>query len=137
MEFIYEKLDVWKTAVEFGVNIMKFAADKFEDSNLQSILQELEKSAMNVSMAIAKGKSYPSKNDFAKHLYLAKGSVYETMTLLEILKRKKVISKDRHTEFEEMGNKTAAMLGGLIKSINNKPKDEKESKSHNLDNEIR
>jgi len=127
MEFIYEKLEVWKTAVDFGIRAMKLAVDKAEDNNLRSILQELEKSAMNVSMAIAKGKGYPSKHDFAKHLYLARGSVYETMTLIEILKRKQSISDDTYTEFEEMGNKTAAMLGGLIKSIY-KPKDDKESK---------
>jgi len=117
MEFIYEKLEVWKTAVDFGIRAMKLAVDKAEDNNLRSILQELEKSAMNVSMAIAKGKGYPSKHDFAKHLYLARGSVYETMTLIKILKRKQSISDDTYTEFEEMGNKTAAMLGGLIKSI--------------------
>ncbi len=127
MEFIYEKLDVWKAAVEFGIKIMKFAADKSEDENLQSILQVLEKSGMDVSMAIAKGKGYPSKHDFAKHLYLARGSVYQTMTLLEILKRNHAISDDRFAEFEEIGNKTAAMLGGLIKSIY-KPAEKKESK---------
>ena len=127
MEFIYEKLDVWKAAVEFGLKTMRFAADKSEDNSLRSILQELEKSAMSVSMAIAKGKSYPSKHDFAKHLYLSRGSVYATMTLFEILKRKQAVSEDRYTEFEETGNKVAAMLGGLIKSIY-KTKDDKESK---------
>ena len=127
MEFIYEKLDVWKAAVDFGIKTMKFAADKAEDHNLRSILQELEKSAMNVSMAIAKGKSYPSRHDFAKHLYLARGSVYETMTLFEILKRKQEISGDQYAEFEETGNKVAAMLGGLLKAMY-KPKEDKESK---------
>jgi len=127
MEFIYEKLDVWKTAVEFGIKAMKLAADKAEDRNLKTILQGIEKSAMNVSTAIAKGKSYPSKHDFAKHLYLSRGSVYETMTLLEILKRKQAMSDDQYIEFEEAGDKVAAMLGGLINSIY-KPKDGKESK---------
>ena len=109
MEFIYEKLEVWKTALEFGIKAMKLAADKSEDNNLRSILQELEKSAMNVSMAIAKGKGYPSKHDFAKHLYLSRGSVYETMTLLEILKRKQAISDGLYAEFGETGNKVAAI----------------------------
>ncbi len=125
MEFIYEKLDVWQTAVDFGTKAMKFAGEKSEDQHLSTIMQGIQKGAMNVSTAIAKGKGYPSKHDFAKHLYLARGSVYETMTLLEILKRKKAISDDQYTEFEEMGNKTAAMLGGLIKSIY-KPAEDKE-----------
>ena len=128
MEFIYEKLDVWKTAVDFGIKAMKLAAEKSDERNLKTILDNIEKSAMNVSMAIAKGKSYPSKHDFAKHLYQSRGSVYETMTLLEILKQKKEISDDRYTDFEETGNKVAAMLGGLLKAMY-KPKDDKEGKS--------
>jgi len=127
MEFIYEKLEVWKAAVEFGIKAMKFAAEKSKDKELQSILQALEKSSMNVSMAIAKGKGYPSKHDFAKHLYLARGSVYETMTLLEILKQKQAISDNQCTEFGESGDKVAAMLGGLLKAMY-KPKEDKESK---------
>jgi four helix bundle protein len=132
MEFIYEKLDVWKAAVEFGIKTMKLAADKSDDSNLQSVLQVLEKSAMNVSMAIAKGKGYPSKHDFAKHLYLARGSVYETMTLLEILKRKQAISDDQYTEFGESGDKVAAMLGGLLKAMY-KPSDSKKNQRNSGD----
>ena len=87
----------------------------------------LEKSAMNVSMAIAKGKGYPSKHDFAKHLYLARGSVYESMTLLEILKRNQAISENQYTEFGESGDKVAAMLGGLIKAMY-KPKEDQDGK---------
>ena len=128
MEFIYEKLDVWKTAVIFGLKSMKLASEKSEDKNLSTIMQGIQASAINVSTAIAKGKGYPSKHDFAKHLYQSRGSVYETMTLLEILKQKKEISDDRYTDFEETGNKVAAMLGGLLKAMY-KPKDDKEGKS--------
>ena len=127
MEFIYEKLDVWQTAVDFGIKAMKLAKEKYDDKQLSTIMQAFQEGALNVSTSIAKGKGYPSKHDFAKHLYLSRGFVYETMTLLEILKRNQAISNDQFSEFEEMGNKTAAMLGGLIKSIY-RPKDAKEGK---------
>lgn len=127
MEFIYEKLDVWQTAVDFGTKAMEFAGENSNEKQLSAIMEGIQKGAINVSAAIAKGKGYPSKHDFAKHLYLARGSVYETMTLFEILKRKQSISNDQHTEFQELGNKVAAMLGGLIKAIF-KPKEDKESK---------
>ena len=127
MEFIYEKLEVWKAAVDFGIKAIKLAKEKYDEKQLFTIMKGIQEGALNVSTAIAKGKGYPSKHDFAKHLYLARGSVYETMTLLEILKRNQAISDDRFTEFVEMGNKTAAMLGGLIKSIY-KPAEKKESK---------
>ena len=127
MEFIYEKLEVWKTAADFGIKAIKLAKEKYDEKQLSTIMKGIQEGALNVSTAIAKGKGYPSKHDFAKHLYLARGSVYETMTLLEILKRNQAISDDRFTEFVEMGNRTAAMLGGLIKSIY-KPAEKNESK---------
>jgi len=129
MEFIYEKLDVWKTAVEFGIKAMQLAALKSDDRDLRTILQAMEKSAMTVSTAIAKGKGYPSKHDFAKHLYRARGSIYETMTLLEILKQKQAISNDQYTAFEEIGNKAAAMLGGLLKAMYKPSEGKKDQKN--------
>lgn len=127
MEFIYEKLDVWQTAVDFGIKAMKLASDKSDEKKLATIMQTLQKSAMGVSTAIAEGKGHPSKHDFAKHLYRSRGSVYETMTLLEILKRQQAISNGLYTEFEETGNKVAAMLGGLLKAMF-KPGEKKEDK---------
>lgn len=127
MEFIYEKLDVWKKAVDFAMKVTALSANKSEDQNAAPIVTAAGNSAMNASTAIAKGKGYASKHDFAQHLYLSRGSVYETMTLLEILKRKQTVSEDQYTEFETMANQVAAMLSGLIKSIF-KPRDKLEDK---------
>ena len=123
MEFIYEKLEVWKAAVAFGIKALNLGGEKSGDHHLSTIMQGIQSSAINVSAAIAKGKGYPSKHDFAKHLYLSRGSVYETMTLLEMLTRKQVISADQYAEFEEAGNKVAAMLGGLLKAMYKKKED--------------
>lgn len=125
MEFIYEKLDVWKKAVDFAMKVTALSVDQSEDRNTAPIFAAAGKSAMNASTAIAKGKGYASKSDFAQHLYLSRGSVYETMTLLEILKRKQLISDDQYTEFETMANQVAAMVSGLIKAIY-KPADKKD-----------
>jgi len=130
MEFIYEKLDVWKKAVDFAMKVTALSADKSEDRNAALVIAAAGKSAMTASTAIAKGKAYASKNDFVQHLYLSRGSVYETMTLLEILKRKQTISDDQYTEFETMGNQVTAMVSGLIKYIF-KPPEKPNSKRDN------
>ena len=129
MEFIYEKLDVWRSGVDFGIKAMKLASEKSDDQRLSTIMQALQNSAMGVSTSIARGKGYPSKHDFAKHLYQSRGSVYETMTLLEILKRKQAISEDRYTEFEKAGDKVGAMLGGLLKAMYKSSDGKKEENS--------
>lgn len=126
MEFAYEKLDVWKRAVDFGMKVIALAIDKAEDKKAVAAIQAAWKSALHVSTAIAKGKGYASKNDFAQHLYLSRGSVYETMTLLEILRKKQVISEDQYIEFENLANQVTAMVSGLVRSLFNKS-DKKET----------
>lgn len=124
MEFTYEKLDVWNKAIDFGMKVIALTVDKTEDRNA-AVLNAAYKSALHTSTAIAKGKGYASKNDFAQHLYLSRGSIYETMTLMEILKREQVISESQYAEFETMGNQVAAMVSGLIKAVF-KPAENKE-----------
>ena len=117
MEFVYEKLDVWKRAVDFGMKVIAMAVEKTEDKKAAAVLQAAWKSALHVSTAIAKGKGYASKNDFAQHLYLSRGSVYETMTLLKILRKKQVLSEEHYTDLENMANQVTAMVSGLIKAL--------------------
>ncbi|MBI5605158.1 MAG: four helix bundle protein [Deltaproteobacteria bacterium] len=49
-------------------------------------------------MKIAEGKGRFSKKEFVQYLYIARGSLYETMTLLEIFKRRNWISHEKYFE---------------------------------------
>lgn len=70
-------------------------------------------------MNIAEGKGRLSKKEFVQFLYIARGSLYETMTLLEIFKRKQWISNEIYSNIEAKGVETASisMIKGLINSI--------------------
>ena len=117
MTYIYEKLDVWQKAMQFAGRVIDAVSAGNIAEHHQLVLQKIEASATGVAGAIAMGKSYSSKHDFARHLYQSRGAVYETMTLLELLKRKNVLSEDKFTEFDASGNQLTAMLTALIKSI--------------------
>jgi len=117
MTYIYEKLDVWQKAMQFASDVMESMSMISSNGYHQEILQKTEGSAAGIAAAIAMGKSYSSKHDFARHLYQARGSMYQTMTQLDLLKRKGVISSDKFTEFDATGNQLTAMLTALIKSI--------------------
>ena len=68
-------------------------------------------------MNIAEGKGRFSKKEFVQYLYISRGSLYETMTLLEILRRMKWITDDNYSQLEGQGKEIAAMTKGLINSI--------------------
>jgi len=68
-------------------------------------------------MNLAEGKGRNSKKEFVQYCYIARGSLYETMTLLEIFKRKALISEADFLLLKSEGIEIASMIKGLINSI--------------------
>jgi len=120
MKFGYEDLDVWNKAVEFAVEVIDLVENITTDRKHYRLLEQIESSSASVSMNIAEGKGRYSKKEFVQYLYISRGSLYETMTLLEIFKRKKWISEKSFSKFEQRGKEIASMLKGLINSISYK-----------------
>ncbi len=123
MTFIYEKLDVWQKAMQFAGKIMDTISATTNTDGYQQILRNLGARSAKIAGAIAAGKSYSSKHDFARHLYQSRGALYETMTMLELLKQKQILSENKFIEFDAAANQLTAMLTNLVKSIY-KPKTE-------------
>ena len=117
MKFGYEDLDVWNKAVEFSVNVINIVENISTDRKHYRLLEQIESSATSIAMNVAEGKGRFSKKEFVQYLYISRGSLYETMTLLEILRRMKWITDDRYSELEEQGKEIAAMTKGLINAI--------------------
>ena len=128
MSYIYENLDVWQKAMQFAGDVIESMSMINGKDHHQVVLQETEGSAADIAGAIAMGKSYSSKHDFARHLYQSRGALYKTMTLLELLKRKRLLADDKFTDFDNRGNQITAMLTSLIKSIY-RPKNDNDPKA--------
>jgi four helix bundle protein len=117
MQYIYERLEVWKKSVDFAIAVLRTLAGAKETEDNKRIFDEIEVSAINIATSIAKGKACKSRDDFIFHLYLARRSLYETMTLLEILRRRKILEDDQYNDFELNGQDITSMLVRLIRSM--------------------
>lgn len=117
MQYIYERLEVWKKAVDFAINVLRALAGADENDDNKRLFDEIEVSAINIATSIAKGKACKSRDDFIFHLYLSRRSLYETMTLLEILRRNRILSNEQYTTFELSGQEITSMLVRLIRSM--------------------
>jgi len=120
MKFGYEDLDVWNKATEFAVKVIDLVESLSTDRKHYRLLEQVEASSASISMNIAEGKGRYSKKEFVQYLYIARGSLYETMTLLEIFRRKKWISGKGYLRLETDGKQIASMLKGLINAISTK-----------------
>jgi four helix bundle protein len=117
MKFGYEDLEVWDKAVEFAVEVIQIVENISTDRKHYRLLEQIEGSSASISMNIAEGKGRFSKKEFVQYLYISRGSLYETMTLLEIFRRKKWISDESYSKLEMDGIAIVSMLKGLINAI--------------------
>jgi len=58
-----------------------------------------------------------SSKEFMHFLYIARGSLYETLTLLEVFKLRSWITNDQYDEVESLSNEIAKMINSLIRAI--------------------
>lgn len=80
------------------------------------MLEQIEAASSSVAINLAEGKGRNSKKEFIQFCYFARGSLYETMTLLEIIRRKRWISDSIYSKLEKNGIEIASMIG-LINSL--------------------
>jgi len=117
MRFACEDLEVWNKAVDFAVDVIDTVDNISTDRKHYRLLEQIEGSSTSVSMNIAEGKGRFSNKEFVQYCYIAGGSLYETMTLLEIFRRKKWISDEIYSELQIKGLEIASMIKGLINSL--------------------
>lgn len=93
----YKELIVWQKSIEFASQVIDHAENLASNRKHFRLVEQLEAAATSIPMNIAEGKGRHSTKELKHFLMIARGSLYETMTLLEIFLQKSWISeKDFH-----------------------------------------
>ena len=115
--FAFEDLLVWQKAITFAENVIK-TIDLFEAPRKHyKIIEQLESAAISVSSNIAEGKGRQTTKEFIQFLYIARGSLFEVVTLLIIFKNLGWFKTQRFLEIQNMSVEITKMLNTLIKSM--------------------
>lgn len=80
---IYKKLIVWQKSMEL-VNVVYALLKKFPIDERFRLCDQLSRAVVSIPSNIAEGNGRGSKKDYAHFLSMARGSLYEVMTQLEI-----------------------------------------------------
>lgn len=115
--FGYEKLLVWQRAVEWTCAIINISEELKTDRKHYRLIEQLESACTSVAMNIAEGKGRYSKKEFVQFLFIARGSLYETLTLLEIFHRQNWMESSLLKKLRSDAAEIAKMLNSLINSI--------------------
>jgi len=115
--FSFENLDVWQKAIEFADKVISVVDKLKTDRKHFRLIEQLESAVTSIAMNVAEGKGRFSKKEFMQFLYIARGSLFETITLMEIFKRKDWINNAQYSSLRNKGDEIGKMLSSLINSI--------------------
>jgi four helix bundle protein len=114
--FNFEKLEVWKKAIDFGDLIYK-ETRVFPTEERFGLTSQLRRASVSTSSNIAEGSSRSSKSDFARFIEIATGSVFEAVSQTFIAQRQKLLSEDQFRQIYADAEELSRMLRGLRKSL--------------------
>jgi four helix bundle protein len=113
MKFCFEELDVWKLAFDFGEKIYT-ATKKFPRDEVYGISMQIRRASLSVSLNIAEGKGRYSVKEFKKFLLIARGSLYETITLLMMCLKLGYLTSKEYEDRISDGKAIQSKISGLI-----------------------
>jgi four helix bundle protein len=113
----YKDLKVWQKSMSLANHVIK-AIDNMDTPRKHfRLIEQLESAVTSIPMNIAEGKGRNSRKEYIHFLYISRGSIYETLTLLEILMQLGWLSEAKFLELEGMAIEIIKMLKGLINAI--------------------
>ena len=121
--FPFEKLDVWQMAVDLAGYVLALL-EKIPFNKHLRLISQMEGAVASISQNIAEGKGRQYNKEFLQYLSIAQGSLYETITLNEIFRRKKIFSDEESNEIRKRGEGIERKLNGLMNSIRGKKRHE-------------
>ena len=110
----YSQLIVWQKAMEL-VDLVYDAMRDFPADERFRLRDQLSRAVVSIPSNIAEGNGRGSRADYAHFLCIARGSLYETMTQLEIAKRQGYVSSIE--SFQNLGDEIRKMLSSMIAKL--------------------
>ena len=115
----FRDLLVWQRGMAFVDRCYEITED-FPKSQMYTLTNQIQRAAVSVPSNIAEGAGRGHTREFIQHLYIARGSIFECATQLEIAARRGYmpieLTATLLTEADEIGR----MLFGLINSLERK-----------------
>jgi len=113
----YKDLVVWQKSMLLANDVIDLVDHLETDRKHYRLIEQLEAAVTSIPMNIAEGKGRESKKEYIHFLYISRGSLYETITLLEIFQMQNWIKTEAFQKLENQSAEIAKMLNGLINSI--------------------
>jgi four helix bundle protein len=99
------------------VNLVYDLVKKFPRSEANILIPQLLRAANSVPCNIAEGSYRQGKKEFIQFLFIAKGSLSETLTLVEVAYKRKYVDLEEREKIRNLSRDILNLLSALIKSL--------------------
>ena len=110
----HENLEVWKKSVDMVIDIYEITKE-FPSDEKFAMMQQIRRAALSVHLNIAEGCSRTSEKERKRFYEIARGSIIEIDTAMELAVNLKFIEK---TKLENLGSLLIRIFQMLSKMIN-------------------
>ena len=111
----FKELRVWQAAKELAVAVYRLGSPDGLDRDF-GLRSQMRRAAVSVAANIAEGYERNSDKDFVRFLFIAKGSLGELRTHLEIASAVGYLTSDEFAQTDSHCIQAGAMLTNLIKA---------------------
>jgi len=84
------------------------------------LVSQMEGAVTSVPQNIAEGRGRQHGKEFLQYLSIAQGSLYETVTLIEVFRRRKLFDEEECVEIRNRAERIDRKLNGLMNSVREK-----------------
>ena len=116
--FDFEKLLVYQRAKVFHKNLQFNIVSEVEIDRV--IANQLKRAALSIPLNIAEGTSRFSHADKRNFYVIARGSLFECIAILDILKDNFLLNKEEYEELYREGEELSKILFTLIRGLESK-----------------
>jgi four helix bundle protein len=112
----HKKLNAWSDAVDLAQQIYR-VTERFPSNEQFGLTSQIRRAAVSIPSNIAEGTARQTKKEFLNFLHIAKGSLSELDTQLEIARRLEYLDQTRWETLDERLERIDRMLSGLVRSL--------------------
>lgn len=112
----YKDLIVWQKSMSL-VNEIYFTTKNFPEEEKFSLVSQMRRSAISIPSNIAEGYGRGTKTEYARFVKIARGSMYELDTQMEIAKSQKFLTQENYKNINMRLDEIGKMINGLITAL--------------------
>ena len=120
MEFLFEKLLVWQKAMELTGMVYAIVRQLPAEERF-ALADQLRRAVVSIPSNIAEGNGRTGNKDYAHFLSIARGSLFETITQLELARRLHYI--EEYDAIRPLALEIGRMLTAMLQKCGSVPKE--------------